>query len=113
MVTFYLREDAIMLDENDEQMLDFLTDRKIDVEIASVLEQIVMDQVKSVEVEVGPLQQPQSCQPKKQQPRMNQYELVLAMTEYIRQNPDALLSTKLKLCKSQSEQVLLFSPLFT
>jgi hypothetical protein len=44
-------------------------------------------------------------------PRMNQYEMVLAMTEYIRQNPDAPLSSKLKQCKSQSEQVLLFSAL--
>jgi hypothetical protein len=44
-------------------------------------------------------------------PKMNQYEMVLAMTEYIRQNPDAPLSSKLKQCKSQSEQVLLFSTL--
>ena len=39
----------------------------------------------------------------------NQYELVLAMTQYIRQNPDADLSLKLKQCTHQSEQVKLFA----
>jgi hypothetical protein len=34
--------------------------------------------------------------------------MILAMAEYLRQHPDALLSKKLKQCKSQSEQIKLF-----
>lgn len=41
--------------------------------------------------------------------RLNQYELVLAMTEYIRQNPDSPAVLKLKQCKGQAEQFAVFS----
>jgi hypothetical protein len=39
---------------------------------------------------------------------INQYDLILAMAEYIRQHPDALLSKQIKQCKSQSDQIKLF-----
>jgi len=39
---------------------------------------------------------------------LNQYELVLASTEYIRQNPDAALTKKLTACVHQSDLMKLF-----
>jgi hypothetical protein len=49
----------------------------------------------------------------KQEPteRLNQYELVLAMTKYIRQNPDSPFTLRLKQCKGQAEQFAIFESL--
>jgi len=44
----------------------------------------------------------------KNEKNYNQYELVLAMALFIRQNPDDPLVLKLKQCRSQSEQNALF-----
>lgn len=46
---------------------------------------------------------------KKDDNTLNQYELVLASTEYIRQNPDADLTKKLTACVHQSDLMKIFT----
>jgi hypothetical protein len=43
------------------------------------------------------------------QPVTNQYELCLIMAEFIRQNPKSELAKKLKACKTQAEQIIVFN----
>lgn len=42
---------------------------------------------------------------------MNQYDMILTMSQYIRQNPTSQLSKDIKQCKSQSEQIILMNKL--
>ena len=41
--------------------------------------------------------------------RINQYEMVLGMTQFIRANPDAVLVKQLKECTQQATQMEIFS----